>query len=179
MPGVRRLVAILAAAGLLVAGCGGGSSNKGTTTTGPSGPPLTKAAYQAKLKQIASEISNEIGKTSSSGKNISKEDVDKLVKAFHEFAARLAAVNPPAAVEQIHADLVKTMNDLGDELSRHRETAELVGEGPLRRDHHALRREGDPGADQGRERLQGQGLQTRPESLVFCSQASGRFTLVP
>ena len=114
MPGVRRLVAILAAAGLLVAGCGGGSSNKGTTTTGPSGPPLTKAAYQAKLKQIASEISNEIGKTSSSGKNISKEDVDKLVKAFHEFAARLAAVNPPAAVEQIHADLVKTMNDLGD-----------------------------------------------------------------
>ena len=114
MPGVRRLVVILAAVGLLVAGCGGGSSNKSTTTTGPSGPPLTKAAYQAKLKQIASEISNEIGKTSSSGKQIPKEDVDKLVKAFHEFAARLAAVNPPAAVEQIHADLVKTMNDLGD-----------------------------------------------------------------
>ncbi len=114
MPGVRRLVVILAAVGLLVAGCGGGSSSKSTTTTGPSGPPLTKAAYQAKLKQIASEISNEIGKTSSSGKQIPKEDVDKLVKAFHEFAARLAAVNPPAAVEQIHADLVKTMNDLGD-----------------------------------------------------------------
>ena len=114
MAGVRRLVAILAAMGLLVAGCGGSSSSKSTTTTGPSGPPLTKAAYQAKLKQIATEISNEIGKTSSSGKQIPKEDVDKLVKAFHEFAARLAAVNPPAAVEQIHADLVKTMNDLGD-----------------------------------------------------------------
>ena len=114
MPGVRRLVVILAAVGLLVAGCGGSSSSKSTTTTGPSGPPLTKAAYQAKLKQIATEISNEIGKTSSSGKQIPKEDVDKLVKAFHEFAARLAAVNPPAAVEQIHADLVKTMNDLGD-----------------------------------------------------------------
>ena len=115
MAGVRRLVVILATMGLLVAGCGGSSSSsKSTTTTGPSGPPLTKAAYQAKLKQIASEISNEIGKTSSSGKQIPKEDVDKLVKAFHEFAARLAAVNPPAAVEQIHADLVKTMNDLGD-----------------------------------------------------------------
>ena len=114
MPGVRRLVVILAAVGLLVAGCGGSSSSKSTTRTEPSGPPLTKAAYQAKLKQIATEISNEIGKTSSSGKQIPKEDVDKLVKAFHEFADRLAAVNPPAAVGQIHADLVKTMNDLGD-----------------------------------------------------------------
>ena len=115
MPGVRRLVVILATVSLLVAGCGGGSSSsKSTTRTGPSGPPLTKAAYQAKLKQIATAISNEIGKTSSSGKQIPKEDVDKVVKAFHEFADRLAAVNPPAAVEQIHADLVKTMNDLGD-----------------------------------------------------------------
>lgn len=116
MPGVRRLVIIFAAVGLLVAGCGGGSnSSKATTTTRPSGPPLTKAAYQAKLKQIATEISNEIGKTSSSGKKIPKEDVDKLVKAFHEFADRLATVNPPAAVKQTHADLVKTMNDLGDD----------------------------------------------------------------
>jgi hypothetical protein len=115
VPVVRGLAVILAAVGLLVAGCGGGSSSKGTTTTGPSGPPLTKAAYQAKLKQIATEISNEIGKTSSSGKEIPKEDVDKLVKAFHEFADRLAAVNPPAAVKQIHADLVKTMNDLGND----------------------------------------------------------------
>jgi hypothetical protein len=115
VPGVRRLVVLLAALGLLVAGCGGGSSNsKGTTTTGPTGPPLTKAAYQAKLRQIAVQISNEIGKTSSSGKSIPKGDVDKLVKAFHEFADRLAQVNPPAAVKQIHADLVKTMNDLGD-----------------------------------------------------------------
>ena len=112
---MRKLVVILAAVGLLVAGCGGDSSSKGTTTTVPTGPPLTRAAYQAKLKQIATEISKEIGKTSSSGKEIPKEDVDKLVKAFHQFAARLAAVNPPAAVKQIHADLVKTMNDLGDD----------------------------------------------------------------
>ena len=76
MPGVRRLVIIFAAVGLLVAGCGGGSnSSKATTTTGPSGPPLTKAAYQAKLKQIATEISNEIGKTSSSGKKIPKDEI--------------------------------------------------------------------------------------------------------
>jgi hypothetical protein len=119
VPGVRRLFIILATVGLLAAGCGGGSnSSKGTTTTGPSGPPLTKAAYQAKLKQIATEISKEIGKTSSSGKKIPKEDVDKLVKAFHEFSGRLASVNPPAAVKQIHGDLVKTMNDLGDDFPR-------------------------------------------------------------
>jgi len=112
---VRRLVVFFAALGLLVAGCGGGGSgSKGTTTITPTGPPLTKAAYQAKLRQIAVQISSEIGKTSASGKSIPKEDVDKLVKAFHEFADRLAQVNPPAAVKQIHADLVKTMNDLGD-----------------------------------------------------------------
>ena len=113
MAGVRRLVVLFAALGLLVAGCGS-SSSKGTTTSAPTGPPLTKAAYQAKLKQIATEISSEIGKTSSSGNKIPKEDVDKLVKAFHEFADRLAQVNPPAAVKRIHTDLVKTMNDLGD-----------------------------------------------------------------
>ena len=111
---MRRLVVLFAALGLLAAGCGGSSSSKGTATTVPTGPPLTKAAYQAKLKQIAVQISNEIGKTISSGKSIAKADVEKLVKAFHEFADRLAQVNPPVAVKQIHADLVKTMNDLGD-----------------------------------------------------------------
>jgi hypothetical protein len=109
---VRTLIVLLSAAALLAAGCGGGDGGSETTTA--AGPPLTKAAYQAKLKQIATDISTRIGKTSTSNK-IPKEDVDTLVDAFHTFADRLADVNPPAAVSQLHARLIKTMDDLGDE----------------------------------------------------------------
>jgi hypothetical protein len=108
---MRRLLVLLAAVGLVAAGCGGGGGSESGTTTAP---PLTKAAYQAKLKQISTDISNSIGKTSSSGK-IPQEDVDKLVTAFHTFADRLAEVNPPAAVKALHARLITTMDELGDE----------------------------------------------------------------
>jgi hypothetical protein len=128
---VRRLVVVLGIAGLLAAGCGGGGGGNGgtgasgggslattlATTTAPAqptGPPLSKAAYQAKLRQISTDIGNRIGRTSSNGK-ISKADTAKLVTAFHTFADRLAELNPPAAVKQLHARLIKAMNDLGDE----------------------------------------------------------------
>jgi hypothetical protein len=111
---VRKLIVLLGAVGLLVAGCGGGGGSAGGTTTAPTGPPLTKAAYQAKLHQISTDIANSIGKTSNTG-NIPKEDVDKLVKAFHTFADRLAEVNPPPAVKAIHTRLVTTMRELGDD----------------------------------------------------------------
>jgi len=116
---VRAPILVLAIAGLLVAGCGGGGSSSGTTTvrpatTAPTVPPLTKAAYQAKLRQISTEIGNSIGQSSSSGK-IPKGDVNKIVTAFHTFADRLAELNPPAPVKQLHAQLVNAMDDLGDE----------------------------------------------------------------
>jgi hypothetical protein len=112
---MRKGLALFAAVGLLAAGCGGGGGGSaGGTTTAPTGPPLTKAAYQAKLRQISRDVANSIGKTSSSG-NIPKEDVDKLVTAFHTFGDRLADVNPPPAVKGLHARLITTMNELGDE----------------------------------------------------------------
>jgi hypothetical protein len=117
---VRALIVVLGIVALLAAGCGGGGSSSGTTTgggpatTAPTGPPLTKAAYQAKLRQISTDIGNSIGQSSTTGK-IPKGDVDKLVRAFHTFADRLAELNPPAAVKQVHARLIKAMDDLGDE----------------------------------------------------------------
>lgn len=105
---MRRVVVLLAVA-LLVAGCGGGGGGGE-----PSGPPLTKQAYQAKLKSISADIAKSIGKTSSSGK-IPKSDVDKLVKGFHTFADRLREVNPPAGVKALHARLISAMDDLADE----------------------------------------------------------------
>lgn len=115
---MRRLLVLFLAVGLVVAGCGGGGGKKasGTTTSAakPSGPPLTKAAYQAKLQSISADIAKKIG-TSSSSNHISKADVGKLVTAFHTFAARLREVNPPVAVKALHVRLIKAMQDLGDE----------------------------------------------------------------
>jgi hypothetical protein len=110
---VRRLLILFAAVGLLAAGCGGGG---GTTTSAakPSSPPLTKAAYQAKLKSISTDIAKTLEKSNASGK-IAKGEIDKLVKAFHTFADRLREVNPPAAAKSLHARLVKAMDDLGNE----------------------------------------------------------------
>jgi predicted small secreted protein len=110
---VRRLTIVLAASALLLAGCGGGGGGGGGAVK-PSGAPLTKAQYQAKLQQIAKDVATGLGSTSSS-KKLSKADVDKFVKALHSFADRLAEVNPPAEIKALHTRLVSAMNDLGDE----------------------------------------------------------------
>ena len=109
----RVLIVVAAAAVLALAGCGGGGGSEGGGGK-PSGPPLTKARYQAKLKQIATDVSKSLGSTSSS-KKVSKADVDKFVKALHSFADQLAQVNPPTEVKDLHTGLVGAMNDLGDE----------------------------------------------------------------
>ena len=108
---MRRLLIVLAGSAALLAGCGGGG---GGGAVEPSGAPLTKAQYQAKLEQIAKNVATGLGSTDSS-KGISKADVDKFVKALHSFADRLAEVNPPAEIKALHARLITVMNDLGDE----------------------------------------------------------------
>jgi hypothetical protein len=108
---VRRLLILLAAIAMLVAGCGGGGSG----SSAPSGPPLSKQAYQQKLKSISADIAKGVGQTGTSGK-LEQKDVDKLVKAFHAFADRLREVNPPPAVTALHARLSTALDDLADEL---------------------------------------------------------------
>jgi hypothetical protein len=112
---ILGFVALLCLVVLIGAGCGGGGSGEAAgTTTAPVAPPLSKAAYQAKLKQLLAEISSKIGQTGTSGK-LDQGDVDKVSDAFHSLAEQLAKVNPPVAVKGLHAKLVKAMNDLGDE----------------------------------------------------------------
>jgi hypothetical protein len=126
---VRRALIVAVAAGLLiVAGCGGGGTKSGggsTTVSQPTGggakpvttptaPPLTKAQYQAKLKQIAADVSKRLGRTSSSQK-VTQSDIDRFATLIHSFADRIQAVNPPAAVKALHQRLIGAMNDLADE----------------------------------------------------------------
>jgi hypothetical protein len=105
---VRRLIIVLAAAALVPAGCGGGGSSE------PAAKPLTKAAYQAKLEQIATDVGAQL-KTSGS-KTPTKTDLEAAKKALNTFAGELAKVSPPAEVVQAHKDLITAMRRLGNDL---------------------------------------------------------------
>lgn len=117
----RALILVLAVVLVALAGCGGGSkkaASTGAATTvalKPVGPPLTKTQYEAKLRQIAKDVSSTLGTATSSSKKISKSDIDKVVTAVHAFTARLAIVNPPPAVKSLHLRLIGAMNDFADE----------------------------------------------------------------
>ncbi len=105
---VRRVV-VLAAVAVAAAGCGGGGGGGSKA----SGPPLTKAAYQAKLAQTAKEVGSKLNV--SKPNKLTKQDVANEVKAVSTFADDLERINPPAAVKQAHADLIAAMRQLARE----------------------------------------------------------------
>jgi hypothetical protein len=107
---VRRLVVVLAVIALVVAGCGGGGSSKTSTK------PLTKAAYQAKLEQIAKDIGARLKATTSGAKKPTKSDLGAAKEAITRFVNELEQVNPPAEVAKAHRDLIAGMRRLGNDL---------------------------------------------------------------
>lgn len=107
---MRRLLILCAALGLLAAGCGGGGGGASTESK-----PLTKAEYQAKLQQTATEVANKLGDSSKDIDKMSSKDLDQLSAGLHEFADRIRAIHPPDEVKQLNADLASAMDDIGDE----------------------------------------------------------------
>jgi hypothetical protein len=107
---VRRLVVVLAAVSLVLAGCGGGGGSKTSTK------PLTKTEYQAKLEQIAKDISARLKATTSGAKTPTKQDLAAAKKAILGFADELEQVSPPAEVAKAHQDLITGMRRLGNDL---------------------------------------------------------------
>lgn len=106
---MRRLLIVFATSTLLLAGCGGGGG-----AGKPSGAPLTKDQYQAKLKQISKDLTAGLRSTTSTT-GIEKGDVDKLVTALHSFSDQLAQINPPAEIKDLHSRLTGAISDLADE----------------------------------------------------------------
>ena len=115
---MRRLLVAFVLLSLVLAGCGGGSKSGGgtTTTTKPSGPPLSKAAYQAKLQAMAKDIAGKLQATSSGSKTPSKADLEATKKALNDFADELDKVNPPPAVKQAHALLIRALREFSNDL---------------------------------------------------------------
>ncbi len=121
----RTLIPLLLVVVFVAAGCGGGNKSSSGSTSAttaktataavkPSGPPLTKAQYEAKLRSIAAEVAKSFGSTSTS-KTLTKADIGRFVTAMHELASRFAAVKPPAEIKTIHAKLIQALNDFADE----------------------------------------------------------------
>jgi hypothetical protein len=106
---VRSLAVLLAAVGLVAAGCGGGGG-------GETSKPLTKAQYQAKLQQLSNQVGAELRQSIGASTNLKKADVPKLQDALRSFAKKVEALTPPAAVADLHAQLVKAMRGLADDL---------------------------------------------------------------
>jgi hypothetical protein len=110
---VRAAALLLAAICLLAAGCGGGGDGESTAAAPP---PLTKAQYQAKLQQLSNQIGAELRQSIGASTNLKKSDVPRLQEALRSFARKIEALNPPAAVEDLHAQLVVAMRGLADGL---------------------------------------------------------------
>ena len=108
---MRRLAVLVAAVGLVAAGCGGGGGGGETTSK-----PLTKAEYQSKLQQLSNQIGAQLRQSIGATTNLKKSDVPKLQTALRSFARKVDALNPPAAVADLHTRLVKAMQGLADDL---------------------------------------------------------------
>jgi len=120
---VRRLLVTLVLVALVLAGCGGGGSKSGSGTTAPattvvkpSGPPLSKAAYQAKLQSIAKDIGSKLQAAGGTNKKASAADLAAAKKALNEFADELAKINPPPEVKQAHLLLIQAMRQFANDI---------------------------------------------------------------
>jgi hypothetical protein len=100
---VRRLVIVLTASVLLLAGCG------------QSGAPLTKAEYQAKLHQTSADLAKQISGTSSNFDTLTERDLTQIFWALKNFAAQVRAIHPPDEVGDLNAQLAGAIDDLADE----------------------------------------------------------------
>jgi hypothetical protein len=107
---VRRAVGLVVALGLLAAGCGGGGGDDEASK------PLTKAQYQARLQRLSNEVGAELRQSVGASTTLKTSDVPKLQQSLRSFASKVEALNPPAAVTDLHTRLVTAMRGLADGL---------------------------------------------------------------
>lgn len=105
--------AIVICAALLAAGCGGSGGAGGSRA---SGPPLTKAAYEAKVAEIVKGLNARYGRISSDPTTLSPTGLAQVQGGLRYLADRLDRLNPPAEVRDLHDRYVGAVRALADEL---------------------------------------------------------------
>jgi hypothetical protein len=111
------VIVLLAAVGLVAAGCGGGGGSRESSS-----PPLTKAQYQAKLQQLSNEVGAQLRQSIGASTKLKKSDIPKLQASLRSFAGKVAALSPPGEVEDLHTQLVAAVRGLADDLPNLLET---------------------------------------------------------
>lgn len=101
--GLALLLAILVLAGL---GCGAGEA--------PPKPPLTKAQYVQRIKEIRRELGRRFVRRRPTGSVQTRAvaELTQLRDGTAEFSQRLSRLNPPAAVKDAHALWVRGLQGL-------------------------------------------------------------------
>jgi len=118
----RAVLLLLALVGaLLAAGCGGGGSE-----TAASGPPQTKAEYQATVSRIVSDVSARYGNLSVDPAKLPAGEVADVQSGLRELAGELDEVSPPREVSDLHADYVAGLRAFADELPKLTEKLKAV-----------------------------------------------------
>jgi hypothetical protein len=111
------VIVLLTAVGLVAAGCGGGGGSSESSS-----PPLTKAQYQAQLQQLSNEVGAELRQSIGASTKLNESDIPKLQASLRSFAGKVAALSPPAAVEDLNTRLVAAVRSLADDLPNLLET---------------------------------------------------------
>ena len=108
----RAALLLLALVGaLLAAGCGGGGAQ-----TAASGPPQTKAEYQATVSRIVSDVSARYGNLSVDPAKLPADEVADVQTGLRELAGELDEASPPGEVSDLHADYVAGLRAFAEEL---------------------------------------------------------------
>jgi len=126
-----RTLALIGALALLVGGCGGSkhaatttttttATAKTTTTSAPatSGGALSKQAYDTQMATLGKVLGTSLGTLpqAANAKQAAKAML-KVQADVRELAKNLQTIHPPAPVKADHAQLVKAVNELADQLT--------------------------------------------------------------
>jgi hypothetical protein len=110
--GLRALL-VLAAAGLLIAGCGGDDGASTATSSGP----LSKAEYEKSFKGLVAQF--EGGPKLSLPPNATPQQqgevIAKGLARFRGLAAGLAKLDPPAEIRHAHEQFVEGLREVADQ----------------------------------------------------------------
>jgi hypothetical protein len=125
---------------LVLAGCGSSSKSKSTSTASssvsssststPTGQPLTKAQYEAKLGPLFNnQIDPALKSALSNGGATNPQNLTTAVGLVTEARDAMAAINPPTGIAVLHHQAVTYLSSLITDMTKLRDAAQAKNAG--------------------------------------------------